>query len=720
MTNGTATVAGSGAAYTATITPDGQGDIVIAIAADVATDAVNNGNQAATPVTVAWDETGPTVAIARAPKAVNSTDAFAVEVIFSEPVTGFETGDVTVTNGTATAVAGSGARYTATITPKGGGNLTIAIAASVATDAAGNGNRAAADVTVLWDRTGPTVAISGAPVAVNSTDAFVVTVTFTEAVTGFEAGDITVTNGSAAMVTGGEAVYTASITPGGGSDITIAIAANVAADAAGNGNQTATPETVAWDATAPTVEITGAPQLVADDDPFVVTVTFTEAVAGFEADDITVTNGDVTNLELGEATTDGGEKYAATIKPNGDGDITIAIGAGVATDAAGNGNAAAEDAVVVRDPTVPVVRIKDAPAVVMSTDAFDVTVAFSVPVDGFDAADIQVTNGDVTKLKQGEATADGGEEYTATITPDGQGDITIRIGEDAATDASGKGLLGAVAATIVFNRAPVFSSADAFPVAENATAVGTVAAADADTGDDITGYAISGGADREAFSIVAGTGVLAFKRAPNHEAPTDQVSTTPANAAGNNEYLVEVTATGGAGDRAMTTAQTITVTVTDVAEAPTAPARPVILAGHGDRLHGGLGSAGERRTGDHGLRDGIPGRRRPGLDECGRDRHGTDRDPDGVGARNRLRGAGSGDQPRGQECLVGQGHGDDPGGARCYGVEECADGDRGPHRYLHGGAGRGADGSRNDRGHAGSGRRSGPDGAPDDADVHDR
>ena len=379
---------------------------------------------------------------------------------------------------------------------------------------------------------------------------------------------------------GGEE-YTAKITPNGQGDITIAIAANVAADAAGNGNQTAMPATVAWDVTAPTVEIKGAPQLVADDAPFVVTVTFGEPVEGFAAADIRVTNGMATDVGMGVPTADGGEEYAATITPDGQGDITIitiAIDAAVVTDAAGNDNEAATSVTVVRDTTVPTVKIEDEPAVVMSVAPFDVTVAFSVPVFGFAAADIQVTNGDVTELKQGEATADGGEEYTATITPNGRGDITIRIGEDAATDASGKGLLKAVAARIVFNRAPDFSSDDAFQVAENTTAVGTVVAADADTGDDITGYVISGGADREAFSIVASTGVLAFKRAPNHEQPTDQVSTTPANAAGNNEYLVVVTATGGAGDRAMTTDQTITVTVTDVAEAPTAPGKPVILA----------------------------------------------------------------------------------------------------------------------------------------------
>ena len=64
--------------------------------------------------------------------------------------------------------------------------------------------------------------------------------------------------------------------------------------------------------------------------------------------------------------------------------------------------------------------------------------------------------------------------------------------------------------TAVPNAAPVFTSAATFSVAENTTAVGTVAAMDANVGDEITGYAITGGADRALFAIDAGTGALTF------------------------------------------------------------------------------------------------------------------------------------------------------------------------------------------------------------------
>ena len=88
-------------------------------------------------------------------------------------------------------------------------------------------------------------------------------------------------------------------------------------------------------------------------------------------------------------------------------------------------------------------------------------------------------------------------------------------------------------------------------VAENATAAGTVVATDADSGDNVT-YEITGGADQAKFSINSASGELTFDPAPNFETPTDVASTSPSNAAANNEYIVVVTATGGTGTRAIT------------------------------------------------------------------------------------------------------------------------------------------------------------------------
>ena len=112
------------------------------------------------------------------------------------------------------------------------------------------------------------------------------------------------------------------------------------------------------------------------------------------------------------------------------------------------------------------------------------------------------------------------------------------------------------------NSAPTFSSSDTASVAENTTSVLTVVATDADAEDSVTGYTKSGGADASKFSLTS-AGVLSFSSAPDFENPTDTGDT-----AGDNTYVVEVTATSGTGDRVMTATQIITVTVTDVNEAP--------------------------------------------------------------------------------------------------------------------------------------------------------
>ena len=121
------------------------------------------------------------------------------------------------------------------------------------------------------------------------------------------------------------------------------------------------------------------------------------------------------------------------------------------------------------------------------------------------------------------------------------------------------------------NAAPTFTSSATAEVAENTTAVLTVVATDGDADDDITGYALTGGADQAQFAIEVSSGALAFATAPDYENPT--------GAGPDNTYVVIVRATSGTGSRALTAEQTVTVTVTDVdTEAPGKPAAPTVSA----------------------------------------------------------------------------------------------------------------------------------------------
>ena len=167
------------------------------------------------------------------------------------------------------------------------------------------------------------------------------TVTFDEPVYGFEVGDLSIVGASASGFTGvdGEAQYTVSLVPNSNGTllVTVDIPAGVAQDAAGNDNTAATQLAIEYDTTKPTVEISGSSFTAAN--PIAVTLTFSEAVTGFTADDISVTNGSVTNLTA-DADTDG--KYTVDLVPAANGICTVDVAAGVATDAAGNANAAAQ------------------------------------------------------------------------------------------------------------------------------------------------------------------------------------------------------------------------------------------------------------------------------------------------------------------------------------------------------------------------------------------
>ena len=313
---------------------------------------------------------------------MNRLAPFDVTVTFTEEVSGFAAGDVTVANGNAGNLRGSGAVYTVAITPDGAGDLEIGVAADVAADAAGNGNTAAASVSVAYDAAAPGVQITGAPATVNSLAPFDVTVTFTEVVSGFDAGDVSVINGNAGNLRGSGAAYTVAITPDGVGNLEIFVAGDVAADAAGNGNTAAASVRVAYDADAPGVAIEDAPATVNSQAPFDVTVRFTEAVIGFDAGDVTVANGNADNLR------GSGAVYRVAITPDGGGDLEIGILGDVARDAAGNGNTAAASVSVAYDAAVPGVVVSENE---MSVEENDGTATYTMVLDSQPTGDVTIT-----------------------------------------------------------------------------------------------------------------------------------------------------------------------------------------------------------------------------------------------------------------------------------------------------------------------------------------
>jgi len=166
-----------------------------------------------------------------------------VTVTFSEAVTGFLSGEVSVTNGSISGFTGSGTTYTFSVTPSAQGAVTVNVAGSVAQDAAGNLNSAAPQLSRTYDTVAPTVAIGPPSLSVADNS---VAVTYTVTYTGADSvtlanANITLNatgtaNGTVAVSGAGTAPRTVTISgiTGFNGTLGITIAANTASDLAGN------------------------------------------------------------------------------------------------------------------------------------------------------------------------------------------------------------------------------------------------------------------------------------------------------------------------------------------------------------------------------------------------------------------------------------------------------------------------------------------------------
>ncbi|SFJ97522.1 Ig-like domain-containing protein, partial [Parapedobacter indicus] len=163
-----------------------------------------------------------------------------------------------------------------------------------------------------------TITVANTDLSLNETAS--VTITFSEAVTGFDNDDLTVDNGTLSPVisTDGGITWTATLTP----DPDVEVATNVirldntgvvnVEDNAGMGTTTSNNYTI--DTARPTSTITVSNTEVLTGETTGITITFSEAVTGFDNSDLTVANG-----TLGAVTsTDGGITWTATFTPAGD------------------------------------------------------------------------------------------------------------------------------------------------------------------------------------------------------------------------------------------------------------------------------------------------------------------------------------------------------------------------------------------------------------------
>ncbi|MGY2375075.1 Ig-like domain-containing protein [Pseudomonas sp. SDO524_S393] len=415
--------------WTATLTPAAgisQGNNHIVLDNTGVDDvAGNSGSGTTTSNAYVIDSQRPTATIVISDPNLTVGETATVTITFSEAVTGFNNGDLTVPNGTLSTLSSSdgGITWTGTYTPninvQDSSNLII-LNNTGYTDLAGNtgtGTTNSANFTI--DTMQPTATIVVASPTLNVGATSQVTITFSEAVTGFTNADLTIANGTLSAVSSsdGGITWTATFTPTNNISDTsnvIVLDNTGVQNASGNtGSGTTSSNNYSIDTQRPTATITVANPNLGIGQTTTVTIAFSEAVTGFDLSDLSVANATLSNL----ASSDGGKTWTATLTPTAgltDPTNLIVLDTSLVNDLASNsGSGIAISNNYGVDADRPTATISVANPNLSAGQTTTVTFTFSEKVTGFDLSDLSVANGTLSNL----ASSDGGKTWTATLTP---------------------------------------------------------------------------------------------------------------------------------------------------------------------------------------------------------------------------------------------------------------------------------------------------------------
>ena len=399
---------------------------------------------------------------------------------------------------------------------------------------------------------------------------------------------LTITRG---MVTGQERLMSGSsvgwrikVTPDGDADVIITLPANRACDANAapctmDGRRLSAPASVTVGGPNPSPEVTGSTSFAAaENQTAVARLTATDDVTSAANLRWSIPSGAAGGADRGKFTlSSAGVLAFASAKDfenpddadmNGIYAVTVEVSDGALTDTA--------------NLTVTLTNANDAPTADAGDDQTGIAPSAVVTLSGSgsdqDAGDTLSYAWTQTGGAMGSLTNANAATATFTV-PAGLTETTTFTFRLRVTDAEG---LFREDTVNVMVGGPVITSATSLTAAENQTAVATLTATDADTPDTNLTWSIpsraAGGADGGRFTL-SSTGVLAFVSAKDFENPDD------ADTKGSYEVTVEVS------DGALKATADLTVTLTDVNEAPAAdagsnqfgvgPGRTVSLIGSG-------------------------------------------------------------------------------------------------------------------------------------------
>lgn len=397
--------------------------------------------------------TSPDTAIGSMSPMITRISPISVIVQFSESVTGFTDSDIDVGNGTITGFSGSADLYAFVVTPSSQGLVTVDVEAGVCTDAAGNPNTVALQLSRTYDTTRPQPVMATTASNPTTQSPIPVTVTFVEDVTGFEEGDVEVENATLVNFSGSGMNYAFDLVPAAVGTVRADIPADVCTDVAGNTNTAAIQLSRSFTSPRPTVVITA--DTPTNQTTLSVTVTFSLPVTGFEEGDVLVNGGGSVSNFAGA-----GAVYTFDLLLSGN--ATVEVPENTATAAGGHLNFG-QELTVVYDAVAPELELVTATLEPDYVGTVEVTATFDEPVEGFEASDIDVANGTVANF------AGSGADYSFDIEPTGAGVVTATVETGAAEDAAGNPADGATLSRTLYELLALATQPDDVTIAPGET-----------------------------------------------------------------------------------------------------------------------------------------------------------------------------------------------------------------------------------------------------------
>ncbi|MEQ9442911.1 MAG: Ig-like domain-containing protein, partial [Cyclobacteriaceae bacterium] len=354
--------------------------------------------------------------------------SYNLEIVFSKPISSFSKEDITVSNGSVTQMQTSDSIHFYTIiVPESDGEVSLNVPASVAYDNVERENEASDYYSFLHDLTPPTVElVHHYGIVTNHVD-MELTITFSEAVSGFEALDVQLDNGTVkGLYTSDSVTFQADVRPIVDGIISVRVPADVTHDRGNNGNIASDQITIHFDSQQPEVVVTGLNQQITNK-PIRATIKFSEEVRNFNSDDILIENGSITELSTTDSVI-----FNLTVTPEEEGLVSITVKEGTAEDQAGNLSIASTPLVTEYDTTAPFVTITSLEDSLTNHTQIPLTFSFSEVVVDFSVDDITVSNAYLDTLTTADSII-----FSAHLFPIADGLVDLKIAVNTISDRAG-------------------------------------------------------------------------------------------------------------------------------------------------------------------------------------------------------------------------------------------------------------------------------------------